>query len=133
MVETQVVENTSGQGKGSAVPAEVLGKFNWGAFLLHWIWGIGNSTYITLVIFASILVSWIPIVGLFVPLGLCIWFGIKGNEWAWQNKKFPSVEAFHAYQKKWAIAGLILAIVGIVLGLIFALGVLSLGLSSAVQ
>jgi hypothetical protein len=37
------MENTSAQGKASAVPAEV-DRWNWGAFLLNLIWGIENST-----------------------------------------------------------------------------------------
>ena len=39
---------------------------------------------------------------------MIIWFGIKGNTWAWQNKHFDSVEAFHNNQRKWATAGVIL-------------------------
>ena len=35
------MENTSGQGKASVLPAELKG-WNWGAFFLHVIWGIGN-------------------------------------------------------------------------------------------
>jgi len=30
-----------------AIPAEIR-RWNWGAFLLNWIWGIGNQTYIAL-------------------------------------------------------------------------------------
>ena len=30
-----------------AIPAEIK-RWNWGAFLLNWIWGIGNQTYISL-------------------------------------------------------------------------------------
>src|SRR6202040_3092399 len=29
------------------IPAEIK-RWNWGAFLLNWIWGIGNQTYIAL-------------------------------------------------------------------------------------
>jgi hypothetical protein len=29
------------------IPAEI-NRWNWGAFLLNWIWGIGNQTYIAL-------------------------------------------------------------------------------------
>ncbi len=110
------LENTSGQGQNAVVPEEVKNKFNWGAFLLNWIWGIGNNSYITLVIFLSCIAVFIPFfIGLFISLALCIWFGIKGNEWAWQNKQFESIEAFHNYQKKWAIAGVIFSIIGTVI------------------
>ena len=49
---------TSGLGKQSVVPPEVKG-WNWGAFLLNWIWGIGNSTYIALLMF-------VPLVNIFM-------------------------------------------------------------------
>ena len=111
-------ENNSGAGPNTPVPESVANKFNWGAFLLNWIWGLGNRTYITLLIFVASFASIIPIIGALVPLAMCIWFGIKGNEWAWQNKRFESVEQFHDYQKKWAIAGLIVVIISIVLGII---------------
>lgn len=91
--------NGSGMGKGSAVPDVVARKFNWGAFFLTFIWGIGNKSYITLLI---LLAAVIPI----LPLGMCIWFGIMGNRWAWQNKEYSSVEEFQQIQKNWAIAGL---------------------------
>lgn len=42
--------NTSGQGKNATVPAEI-DRWNWGAFLLNWIWGIGNHTFIALLMF----------------------------------------------------------------------------------
>lgn len=65
---------TSGLGKQSVVPPEVKG-WNWGAFLLNWIWGIGNSTYIALLMF-------VPLVNIFMFFIL----GAKGNEWAWKNR-----------------------------------------------
>jgi hypothetical protein len=43
----------------NAVPAEI-DRWNWGAFLLNWIWGIGNNTFIALLTF-------IPFVGLIMP------------------------------------------------------------------
>lgn len=116
---TEEFVNNSGQGPQAAVPAEVLtGGFNWGAFFLHWIWGLGNKTYLTLVMFATLLVCWIPVVGALAPLGLCIWFGMKGNEWAWQNKQWESVEQFHSVQKTWAAWGLGLFIASFVLGIV---------------
>ena len=56
-----------------AIPAEIDG-WNWGAFLLNWIWGIGNNTFIALQTF-------IPVVGLVMPFVL----GAKGNRWAWRH------------------------------------------------
>ena len=106
-----VDDNPSGKGANYPVPDDVAKRFNWGAFLLSWIWGLGNHTYITFLIFATALVSWIPIIGWLISLGVCIWFGKKGNTWAWQNKHFDSIEAFHNYQKKWAVGGVIVALI----------------------
>ena len=104
--------NNSGQGSNAPVADCISKKFNWGAFLLNWIWGLGNKSFITLIILP---ISFIPFIGGFVALACNIWFGIKGNEWAWQNKTWDDVESFHATQEKWAIAGVILAILGIIL------------------
>jgi len=97
------MENTSGQGKSAIVPTEIK-KWNWGAFLLNWIWGVGNSTYIALLCFVPI----INIIMIFV-------LGAKGNEWAWQNKKWDSIEQFKDVQKKWSWVGFIVAILGIII------------------
>jgi hypothetical protein len=78
------------------VPAEI-DRWNWGAFLLNWIWGIGNNTFIALLTF-------IPVFGI-------IWLfvlGAKGSAWAWRNGRWDSVEHFKRVQRRWAIAGAII-------------------------
>ncbi len=119
--EVQNFVNNSGEGANAQVPEAIAKQFNWGVFLLNWIWGLGNNTYITFVIFAVSLLSFIPLIGWLAPLGCSIWFGLKGNEWAWQNKKWDSIEHFENVQKTWAKAGVVLLIVGAVLG--FILGI----------
>jgi Cytochrome oxidase complex assembly protein 1 len=93
------MDNTSGLGKSATVPAEI-DRWNWGAFLLSWIWGIGNNTFIALLMF-------VPFVN------LVMWFvlGVKGSAWAWQNKRWDSVDHFKSVQRKWAIwgSGLVIA------------------------
>lgn len=118
--EAQNFVNNSGEGKTAQVPEAIAKQFNWGVFLLHWIWGLGNNTYITFVIFAASLLAFIPLIGWLAPLGCSIWFGLKGNEWAWQNKKWDSIEHFQNVQKTWAKAGVILLIAGFVIGVILA-------------
>ena len=90
------MENTSGQGKNAVVPPEIAG-WNWGAFFLNWIWGLGNSTFIALLT----LLPFVNIVMVFV-------LGAKGNAWAWQNKRWDSVEHFKRVQRKWTIAALVM-------------------------
>lgn len=50
--------------------------------------------------------------------------GFKGNEWAWKNKNWVSVEEFQRVQKKWATIGNIIVAIIIVLTIIL----LSLGM-----
>lgn len=107
--------NNSGAGKDSPVLDIVAKRFNWGACLLSWIWGLGNRSYITLIIFPIAILSIIPVVGFIIQIGAIIWFGINGNKWAWQNKRWNSIEEFHRVQKKWAIAGVIVAIIVLLL------------------
>jgi len=85
------------------VPPEIRG-WNWGAFLLNWIWGVGNDTFIALLTF-------VPFVGLVMPFVL----GAKGNSWAWRNGRWDSVEHFNRVQRLWAIWGFIIWLGGIVL------------------
>jgi hypothetical protein len=109
-------ENTSGQGTSAPVPPEILG-WNWGAFCLTWIWGVSHRIYLSLLALLPI-----PFVGLAASIVL----GIKGNEWAWQFKKWDSIEQFHRTQRTWMywgiaslvapfvlILGLLLIIVGL--------------------
>jgi len=87
---TLIAENTSGQGKLASVPREIQG-WNWGAFLLNWLWSVDNRVWIGLLCL-------IPYVGIIMNIVL----GVKGNEWAWQNKKWESIEHFKRTQSTWA-------------------------------
>ena len=75
------------------IPPEI-DRWNWGAFFLSWIWGIGNATPIALL-------TLVPLVG-FVMLFV---LGARGSRWAWRNKRWDSVEHFKRVQRKWAICG----------------------------
>ena len=99
-------ENTSGQGELATVPEEVKG-WSWGAFVLTWIWGIFNSVWISLLCL-------IP----FFSLVWAIVLGIKGNEWAWRNKKWDSIEHFKSTQRSWNIAGIVVFAISIVAGVV---------------
>ena len=91
------------------IPDGVRG-WSWGAFLLNWIWAIGNHVWIGLL-------AIIPFVGLIVA----IWLGFKGREMAWKTGKWNSVEEFQRVQKKWSnwAVGLVLfvMVIGILAGI----------------
>jgi hypothetical protein len=79
-----------------AIPAEI-DRWNWGAFLLNWIWGVGNNTFIALL-------TLIPFVGLVMLFVL----GAKGSRWAWRNGRWDSVAQFQRVQRLWAIWGVVI-------------------------
>lgn len=88
------------------VPPEIAGGFNWGAFWWTWIWGIAHNVWIALLSFVA---PW-PVMNIIL--------GLKGNEWAWQNRRFDSVEQFRATQAAWALWGWIAVGVSIALALL---------------
>ena len=94
----------------NSLPVE-LRHFNWGAFLLNWIWGIMHKKYITLLYFPACL---IPVIG---PLAISIWFGFAGNNWGWHSQEWESAAKFNEVQRNWVKLWVIL----FVLGLIFAI------------
>ena len=96
-------ENTSGHGSAAIVPEATKG-WNWGAFWFGWLWGVCNNTWIALL-------SLIPYAGFVMSIVL----GIKGNEWAWRNKKWDSVEHFKRTQGNWAIAALVMFLIVVTL------------------
>ncbi|HEX4353942.1 MAG TPA: cytochrome c oxidase assembly factor Coa1 family protein [Polyangiales bacterium] len=75
------------------MPPEI-DRWNWGAFLLNFVWGLGNGVRLAWLM-------WVPLVGLAMPFVL----GWKGNAWAWRRGGFRSVEHFQQVQRRWAQVG----------------------------
>lgn len=103
------LENNSGMGKVDQLPEGIKG-WSWGAFFLSWIWALGNRTWIGLI-------ALIPYIGFVMAIIL----GIKGRQWAWENKRWDSVEHFQRVQKSWSVWALVLI-----------LGVFGLGIFAAI-
>jgi serine/threonine protein kinase len=80
------------------IPDEIKG-WNWGAFLMPYLWPFTNKVWIGLLAF-------VPSVGWIVGFIL----GAKGNEWAWKSRRWRSIEQFKAHQRGWTIAGLFIGI-----------------------
>lgn len=139
------------------VPHELQGKFNWGAFLLNWIWGLNHKAYITLITLGISIVTTIinlasrPTpsamssstvaassgLGLFgsllglVNLGLCIFYGVKGYEWAWQSGRFATPEECKKCQATWGWWGLGVILFCCVCGVIAMFTVFAAAFSAA--
>lgn len=85
--------------KGQAFPKKI-NCFNWGACILSPIWGLCNNTPIACL---GVLLAFIPMIGWMLALLFSLYCGAKGNEWAWANKEWQSLEQFHSVQRKWAL------------------------------
>jgi hypothetical protein len=116
------------------LPVELQGKFNWGAFVLTWIWGLNHRAYVTLIFLALHITSAVinystrsldwqrnamtsgatdkpggsPIAGILglVCIGMAIWFGAKGYEWAWDSGRFRTPDECRRCQAIWGWWGL---------------------------
>lgn len=91
-----------------------LSAWNWGAFFLPGLWGLFNGCW------WLFLLQMIP-----VPLVINIVAGLKGSEWAWNNKQWNSVQDFESTQNTWFKAGLILFIIGVIFPLLYFFSLLS--------
>ena len=107
----------------------VLNHFNWGAFFFDWMWGLANGCLGKMkLVFVILILLLVPFVNILAGLGylvLKIYFGLKGNEWAYEGRAFYSPQDFEDTQKRWAIAGLAvylpIIILGIIIGIFFAI------------
>lgn len=97
----------------SSNPKNEVVKFNWGAFFGTWMWGLFNKSYVTLFM--------IPLFFTFGGFPFMILCGLKGNEWAYKNKKAEELDKFHEEQKNQAVIWLILTpILSFVISVILA-------------
>lgn len=110
-----------------------LGRWNWGAFFLTWIWGLAHKERWTLVIlFMNVLSAFLsignwgndmywlihiilPWVLALISLGLAVYLGLVANRRAWNNGCYNSIEHALGSIKKWTIAGSILFALNVVL------------------
>lgn len=92
------------------IPDGVKG-WSWGAFLLNWIWAIGNRSWIGLL-------AVIPYVGWI----MAFWLGFKGREMAWKNKQWDSLEHFNRVQRRWSQWGVGIMVVALIVGALAAIG-----------
>ncbi|MHB1457932.1 MAG: tetratricopeptide repeat protein [Armatimonadota bacterium] len=94
--------STQGQPIASAQPYSQFNDspppqgLNWGAFLLPFFWSIAHSAWL-----------WV-VLSPFIHLVASIVLLIKGNEIAYQNRKFANEAEFQTVQKAWTMWGLIL-------------------------
>lgn len=81
---------------------EHLRKFNPGAFLGSWAWGLANHIYWPL---AIIPLSLIPYLGQVLSLFLCTYLGLNGNPLGWQHSRGASFPVWRKRQSSWLFFG----------------------------
>ena len=72
-------------------PYDYRKEFNWGAYFGTWLWGLWNKSYKTLWI---ILLGWTPWGFLY-----SLYIGMKGNEWAADNRDWQNLDEFKKSQE----------------------------------
>ena len=101
-------------------------SFNWGAFLIGWIWCLFNGKiWLGILLFLMRFfyndfnnIPHIVLAYFVFVLVIGINLGRKGNKIAWNHKEWKSVEAFEKAQKSWMIAGIIINVLVFVLAFI---------------
>lgn len=97
---------------------ECINRFNWGAFGLLPLWGLGNGkSYLFFlylpIIFTlqeNIIVTLLSVIFLIIA----IYYGINGNRISWMNKNWSSIEVFDRVQKRWNVAGILGLIISVI-------------------
>jgi hypothetical protein len=98
------VINNSGQGSASMVPSEIKRQWNLGALLLPWFWFLPNRVWFGLWVWV---LGFLPWIGGFITWGFALAMAVNGNRWAWQSRRWKSVEVFQKHQRYWVIAGVV--------------------------
>ncbi|MBQ8458658.1 hypothetical protein IJ541_00995 [bacterium] len=93
----QLDKRDNNSGMGEKAPYGISRQFNWGAFLFNWIWGIKYRRWILLLIPILLFIPYCFI----VSIVLCVWAGINGNQWAWEEVQYLNEEDFHSAQRSW--------------------------------
>lgn len=104
--------NNSGQGRGTPVPVEIQG-WSWAGFLMSWIWAFAHKASA-----AAALTLLLAFFGPATIIGSVI-CAVKGNEWAWQNRRWESLEQFKNTQRVWMNVGIVIWGLAVVVLLLF--------------
>ena len=93
-----------------------IGKFNWGAAVFGFVWGLFNgaflrciSTYMVALVLTGFVLLSIPnkLASVIVCAMYFIYMGVRGSKWAWEEKKWENIERFSVVQGRWNLAALI--------------------------
>ncbi len=116
-----IIPRDNNSGTGEEAPDSIAHKYNWGAFLFNWIWGIKYKKWVLLVILPLIFIPY----GFIAAFVMALWAGAKGNQWAWEEVIYKNEDDFHKAQKAWvkwwiSLACVVALILGVVGGFIIS-------------
>ena len=111
--------NDSGQ-KANYPPEIAAFKWNWGPWLLSWVWCFGmkmpawGAAYLGLIV-----ISLVPFVGFIaspITLALTVYLCLSGHKLAWQNRHFAGgLPEYIAVQRAWLKWGIGVFVIGVLL------------------
>jgi hypothetical protein len=105
-----------------------LKGFNWAAFILGPVWGLGNTVVPAIIIGVALwAVLWltystVPYVGAGAVVCGSLVIGYRANEWAWRARKWQSIEQFRRVQQGWLLWAVVVAIIWVVMALLLRKG-----------
>jgi hypothetical protein len=114
--------NSSGTGRKAELPVELKGD-NVGAWALWFIWWLPHRAwwqalcgFVIVVPAVAVAVglevrSWVISIPGFI---VAAWFSKRGNEWAWRNRKWESIDHFRRVQRIWTYWGVAFFIISLV-------------------
>lgn len=100
-----IIKPDNNSGMGEPAPYSIAKKYNWGACLFNWIWGLRYKKFGLLLVPLFCIFPY----GFIAGLVICIWAGTKGNQWAWEEVEYKDETDFHNAQKSWVKTWLIIA------------------------
>ena len=99
------------QAAGNQIPRELALKWNWGAFILWFVWPFWNANIIIRLMIFGALILFFATFGLSI-LAFCVYLGLFGNRIAARDRSFSDVGQFIAVQSAWKTGGIITAAAG---------------------
>lgn len=112
-----IIPHNNNSGDGEPGPKGLVEKFNWGAFLFNFVWGIKYKKWVLL---SVPFLCFVPYVGILAALIMAYFGGKFGNQWAWQEVSYKDEADFHESQKSWVRAWFVLlGVVSLLTGFIF--------------
>ena len=116
------------RGKNINIDME-LKSFNWGAFGLGWFWGLFNGAFHKtffpwLIICILSVISAPDFIVYCAAILLMIYYGFKGNIWAWNGLRSNDIIRFKKIQKIWASVTIVIYIAIITVVTLSALNII---------